>query len=129
MTNDLYIGDVGASSFEEIDRDSRGGGENFGWPHFEGTFDPQLGYTCGIGNTFTGPIMSTRTASAPRSSAHRVQEGAPRAFPAEYEGSLFLTDFLQNWIRRLVFNGSAWVIAPPVPGQPSALNWAQSVIR
>lgn len=39
-TGDLYIGDVGQDTFEEIDvqpGDSRGG-ENYGWDNFEGTF-------------------------------------------------------------------------------------------
>ena len=37
-SGDLYLGDVGEGSMEEIDRIPGGhGGENFGWPCFEGT--------------------------------------------------------------------------------------------
>jgi len=38
-TGDLYIGDVGQGSWEEIDRQpaDSGGGENYGWDLFEGT--------------------------------------------------------------------------------------------
>jgi len=130
-TNDLFIGDVGGALFEEIDRipDASGGGQNFGWPHREGFSDPNLGYTCGIGNSFTDPIFDYPHGAAAAvvcGPMYRVPAGAPHAFPAEYEGSVFLTDFIQKWIRRIVFNGSSWVIAPAVPGQPSALNWGES---
>jgi glucose/arabinose dehydrogenase len=38
-TGDLYIGDVGQGSWEEINRQpgDSAGGENYGWDHFEGT--------------------------------------------------------------------------------------------
>jgi len=38
LTGDLYIGDVGESSFEEINREPAGsdGGLNYGWPFMEG---------------------------------------------------------------------------------------------
>lgn len=37
-TGDLYLGDVGEDSWEEIDRQAATarGGENYGWPHMEG---------------------------------------------------------------------------------------------
>jgi glucose/arabinose dehydrogenase len=130
-TNDLYIGDVGGALFEEIDRvpDPTGGGQNFGWPHREGFIDPNLGYNCGIGNSFTDPIYAYPHGAAAAvicGPMYRVRAGDPLAFPAEYEGSVFLADFIQNWIRRIVFDGSSWVVAPPVPGQPSATNWGES---
>jgi glucose/arabinose dehydrogenase len=37
-TGTLYIGDVGSSLYEEIDV-AKGGGQNFGWPCYEGPFD------------------------------------------------------------------------------------------
>jgi glucose/arabinose dehydrogenase len=39
LTGDLYIGDVGQNSLEEIDYLPAGseGGENFGWNYYEGT--------------------------------------------------------------------------------------------
>jgi glucose/arabinose dehydrogenase len=38
MTNDLWIGDVGAGRWEEVDFQPAGsrGGENYGWPRMEG---------------------------------------------------------------------------------------------
>jgi glucose/arabinose dehydrogenase len=38
-TAKLFIGDVGQSSREEIDLGSASGGENFGWPRYEGSLD------------------------------------------------------------------------------------------
>ncbi|MCP3915597.1 MAG: PQQ-dependent sugar dehydrogenase [bacterium] len=42
LTGELFIGDVGNSAREEIDRepDSSPGGVNYGWPCLEGTFTP-----------------------------------------------------------------------------------------
>ena len=42
-TGDLFIGDVGAGEFEEINYQpaSSGGGENYGWSMFEGTHCPR----------------------------------------------------------------------------------------
>ena len=42
-TGDLFIGDVGAGEFEEINYQSAssGGGENYGWSMFEGTHCPR----------------------------------------------------------------------------------------
>src|SRR5215471_10460841 len=38
-TNDLWIGDVGDARMEEVDMQTAGsrGGENYGWPYYEGT--------------------------------------------------------------------------------------------
>ena len=42
LTGDLYIGDVGASSREEVDRQPAGvGGQNYGWPVKEGSLNLQ----------------------------------------------------------------------------------------
>jgi glucose/arabinose dehydrogenase len=44
-TGDMWIADVGDAKWEEVDMQSAssGGGENYGWPYFEGTecMDPQ----------------------------------------------------------------------------------------
>jgi len=49
LTGDLYIGDVGAGTWEEVDVQlaSSGGGQNYGWPMYEGD-------TC-----YSGPCDST----------------------------------------------------------------------
>jgi hypothetical protein len=130
-TNDLVIGDVGLASFEEVDivPFSSGGGQNFGWPHLEGLFDPNLGHQCGIDNEFSDPsyvYAHGAGASVIAGPVYRAVPGADLAYPASYHGIAFVMEFWQGWIRRLSFDGSAWQIAPAVPGQPSATNWAES---
>lgn len=44
QTNDLWVGDVGENSFEEIDKVEIG--KNYGWPVFEGTTCTQRDPTC-----------------------------------------------------------------------------------
>jgi glucose/arabinose dehydrogenase len=132
-TGDLLVADVGLASFEEIDHVPfpDGAGANFGWPQREGLIDPGLGLTCGLGNTFVDPIYTyahgillTAVIGAP---VYRANAGA-HAFPAEYDGRVFFTDFYAGWIRCLEKTGDTWALAPPVPGQPSAEDWAQSFL-
>ena len=70
-TGDMYIGDVGQGSFEEIDRAPKGvGGRNYGWNNREGrhafgggnaangaTFDPVAEYSHGKGCSVTGGFV------------------------------------------------------------------------
>ncbi|MCC7362649.1 MAG: PQQ-dependent sugar dehydrogenase [Anaerolineales bacterium] len=48
LTGDLYIGDVGEGSWEEVDRQPAAspGGENFGWGCYEGTHVMHLDLNC-----------------------------------------------------------------------------------
>lgn len=46
----LWIGDVGLDTYEELNVTSPGGGNNFGWPFFEG---PAVGFPEG---TYAGPL-------------------------------------------------------------------------
>ena len=57
LTGDLWIGDVGASNFEEVDFLLAGtpGGANFGWPNCEGTHDYNA-YSCSSISS-TPPIL------------------------------------------------------------------------
>ncbi|MBZ0267254.1 PQQ-dependent sugar dehydrogenase [bacterium] len=132
-SGDLFLGDVGRHDYEEMNHIpyAGGGGENFGWPQREGPIDPELGFLCGIGNTFTDPILAY-----PRSVGITVIGGplyrmpgapSPLAFPAEYDGSLFLIDFWGGWWQRYVEGGSGWELAPAAPGQPSADHWAEGL--
>lgn len=109
----LLIGDVGQATWEEINR-SRGG-ENFGWPCYEGPFpygpgqavtgslacpEPQAG-------TFTGPyaywnhhdpdLSSPAGATAYSITGGLVYTGA--AYPEAYQGALFFADYAQQWVR------------------------------
>jgi hypothetical protein len=83
---------------------------------------------CGPGPPFVDPIFAyphgagayTVIAGGPYRGL-----GAPNAFPAEYEQSVFCLEFFEGWIRRFVFNGTTWEAAPAVPGQPTPDHWAE----
>lgn len=130
LTGSLVIGDVGLDTMEEIDLlPAAGLGSNFGWPQLEGTINPMCCGSCGIGNVFTAPIATYPHDGGPKSVVAgpilRRPVGASRPFPVEYEGDIFFTDYYDGWIRRIEDTGGTWSIAPSVPGQPSASNWAQ----
>jgi glucose/arabinose dehydrogenase len=62
-TGDLYIGDVGQSSFEELDVIPAGtSGQNFGWPVFEGpmcfTQDPGGNVGCDHPEQYEAPALA-----------------------------------------------------------------------
>ena len=109
-TGEIYIGDVGWNSFEEI---NRGRGLNFGWPCFEGK-DLQPKYqdrfdqcrrlnrdsvTFGI-HTYTGPQGHSAIGGAFYSAA---------TYPAKYRGNFFFADYTADVIRRMSFDGSRQV--------------------
>lgn len=125
----LYVGDVGDLLFEEID-EIISGGENFGWPIFEG---PAAGMSCPSSSPpFTSAIVEIDRSSIPSGPAsivplvlYRNQPGAPYNFGPAYEGHLFFTDLYDGHWRRLRPTGGSWGIASPVVGQPSVGNWAE----
>lgn len=59
VTGDMYIGDVGEFTWEEIDfiPSSSSGGENFGWPCMEGPVVYRQD-TCDDSVNYTGPIFT-----------------------------------------------------------------------
>jgi hypothetical protein len=131
-TNDLFIGDVGSAFHEEVNHVSfaGGGGDNFGWPHREGPADPGLGLTCGAENDFTEPIYHYEhgtVASVLVGPRYRAN-GGPHAFPAEYEGAVFVAEIWQGWARWLVDTGAGWELLV-APGQASSTDWATGVNR
>ena len=135
QTGKLYIGDVGFLSWEELDEIVPGdAGRNYGWPVYEG-FEPTLCCPQCTNPPFTDPIYVYPNPKNPDTSVavtagplYRRVAGSPSSFPFEYEGSLFFADFYEGWIRRLVHTGLGWSVPAPVPGQPSAENWADGII-
>ena len=126
-TNELWVGDVGWSTDEEIDRipDATDGvAENFGWPCYEGTV-PQPGYqnaNLALCNSLysaggaRSPYFSYRHDSnvvpgdgcAPGSSSISglaFQTGT--SYPASYDGALFFADYSRDciWVMRRGTNG------------------------
>src|SRR5262245_5308789 len=94
----MFIGDVGgndaSTAVEEINLGARGA--NYGWPLCEGN--------CAVSGV-TSPIFSYphlgRDASITGGIVYRGTQ-----FPSEYVGSYFFGDYVQNTIKRLVFDGS-----------------------
>jgi glucose/arabinose dehydrogenase/mono/diheme cytochrome c family protein len=89
-TGRMFINDVGASSWEEIDEGVAGG--NYGWPHVEGPStrkefrEPLHAYGRAVGKSITGGVFYNP----------RVPQ-----FPAAWVGKYLFADFDQNWIQAL----------------------------
>jgi glucose/arabinose dehydrogenase len=90
-TSELYVGDVGYESWEEVDHIPATGGGNYGWPFYEGPVgvtgyvDPTYAYSHnGGGAAITGLAFYVGN-----------------QFPAEYAGDLIFSDYVTGQIRRL----------------------------
>lgn len=95
-TDRIYINDVGAQTWEEINLGKRGA--NYGWPIREG-------YESDV--RFTPPLFAYRHGSTSTTGC-AITGGAfynLRAvrFPAGYAGDYFFADFCSGWIRRYDF--------------------------
>ena len=136
QTGDLYIGDVGHLTWEEIDALVQEGytGNNYGWPEFEGPLqDPDPS----AANCSTAPFTSdlyhypnppgSGVAAVICGPLYRTDAQALHSYQFAYEGSLFLADFYGGWIRRLVRDETSWSVADSVAGQPSASRWASNL--
>lgn len=108
-TGRVFINDVGASSFEEInDGDAT---VNFGWPTTEGpTTNP----------SFRSPIFSYQHGSG-NDKGIAISGGvfynpATAQFPSDYVGDYFFADFGNQWIRRFdPATGTAELFASNTP--------------
>jgi glucose/arabinose dehydrogenase len=131
----LVIADVGQGRYEEVDLLALGGGSgtavapagaNFGWPWLEG--NAAYGSCTGSMPPTSAPAyVFDRTALAGAAlisaGAYHAPAGATLAWPAEYEGDLFISEFYTGPLQRLKLQAGSWSPAPPVPGQPSATEW------
>lgn len=87
----MYINDVGADAWEEINAGSAGA--NYGWPTCEGS--------CSTSG-FTNPVYSYAHPSD--GSGRSIAGGAfyfASQFPSEYTGSYFFGDYVAGFIKRL----------------------------
>ncbi len=126
-TGVVVIGDVGRDTMEEIDLLFPSAlGPNYGWPQLEGTINPMCCGGCGEGNEFTAPIYAYPHTEVLHSviAGPMLRPGGIHGFPIEYDGDILVAEFFVGWIRRLTETGGTWSFAPPVPGQPSATDWA-----
>jgi glucose/arabinose dehydrogenase len=94
---DLFIGNVGQASFEEINLGRAGA--NFGWPATEGFFD-QAAFP-----SFTQPIHAYAHGSGASVTGGYVYRGESEGLHGQY----FFADFVTGQVWTLRFNGSAWI--------------------
>ncbi|TXH00495.1 MAG: PKD domain-containing protein, partial [Candidatus Moraniibacteriota bacterium] len=116
VSGEPYIGDVGWNTWEEF---SRGRGNNFGWPCYEGV-NPQPEYQnafpteCGLltSGVVTAPLISYPHPGTPGAgSAPFVGNSAiggpfyiATVYPEAYRNTWFITDYAAGWIRRMIFD-------------------------
>lgn len=104
-TGEIYIGDVGWDSYDEL---NRGKGMNFGWPCFEGgepqpIFQSNFEQCRQLSPAAVKPPFYTYDQSVGSSIiAGPFYTGT--AFPQEYHGNLFFADYTGEFIRRVVVN-------------------------
>ncbi|MGL4648168.1 MAG: PQQ-dependent sugar dehydrogenase, partial [Caldilineaceae bacterium] len=95
-TGELFVGDVGNSDYEEINRG--GPGANFGWPCFEG-LEQRTDFTIcdALHNGDTAVTQALHLyphqATPPRGSVIGGDFYTGRSYPAEYRNAYFFTDF------------------------------------
>jgi glucose/arabinose dehydrogenase/PKD repeat protein len=103
-TGEPVIGDVGWNDWEEI---NIGRGANFGWPCFEGApLQPE--YHC-TADAVTPPLYAYHHTDPDHFGVTgRTIVAGPiytgTEYPPEYQGSLFIADYTENWIQRLIFD-------------------------
>jgi PKD repeat protein len=135
-TNDLWIGDVGWNTWEEIDRHSTPTSRvaDFGWPCYEGAA-AQSGYQGANLNVCTrvytsgqdGPfytynhsasVVTGDGCTTGSSSISGITFYTGGSYPSTYNGALFFADHSRNCI---------WVMFPGADGLPNANNRAAFV--
>ena len=93
-TGRIHINDVGAQTWEEINRGVKGA--NYGWPRYEGRESNP---------NFLGPIYAYRHGDTATTgcaiTGGAFYDPARAQFPAGYVGDYFFADFCSGWIRRL----------------------------
>lgn len=124
----LFLADVGQNTWEEVNECR--GGENFGWPQFEGNA-PYSGFngSCPASSPVAPIATYNRTlfggaASVISATLYYPMPGGQYNFPIDYHGDYFFAEYYQGFIRRIKKTGGSWAPAPAVPGQPTVDNWA-----
>jgi len=88
-----FVNDVGAQTWEEIDRLTRGG--NYGWPVHEGPENARQ---------FIPPVFAYRHGSTASTGCSitggEFYRSARRNFPARFVGDYFFADLCNGWVRR-----------------------------
>ncbi|MEO8247437.1 MAG: cell wall-binding repeat-containing protein [Chloroflexota bacterium] len=111
-TSELWIGDVGQSTWEEVDRFTTGGATapNFGWPCWEAAvsssvFQSHAGCNnLAYGSTTAAHYAYNHNGSGAALSGMAFYTGSE--YPAQYSGALFFADYAQGMIRVMLPDGS-----------------------
>jgi glucose/arabinose dehydrogenase len=96
LTGDLYIGDVGEGSFEEINLGRSGA--NYGWSATEGSFDPRSF------PSYTNPIYAYGRDLGQAVTGGYVYRGPER----DFQGTYFFSDFSRGDIWSLQRVSASW---------------------
>lgn len=126
FTDQLFIGDVGQDSMDELDQSS--GGENFGWPFYEGSLvfnssanliQPNPDFPIGeYSHNSNDPYSVIALASY-----RQIDFPNDFSFPNEYEGTAFYADFYHDWIRNIRPDGTGgWTSVDFATGFPSLVD-------
>ena len=99
-TGTLFAGDVGWSTWEEVNKITSGG--NYGWPCREG-LEVRLEHNC-VAPNYVNPLYTYHHDVNGAGSVVGAAFGT--AYPVAYANSLFIGDYAQNWIKRIVLDGS-----------------------
>jgi len=105
LTGELFVGDVGEGSWEEINLLAGGGGQNFGWPTREGAACHPPG-GCDPGS-FVDPILEYATHSDGGCAVAGGYRYRGTANP-DLLGKYFYSDFCNGKIWKAVPSGSTW---------------------
>ena len=112
-TGTLFVGDVGWNAWEELN--AAHGGENFGWPCYEGS-GAQSSYQTSNLTRSACQVISSAEVTAPVLAWDHSNAGTlgfvgncvsgacfytGSTYPAAYQGALFFSDYGQNWMRVL----------------------------
>ncbi len=103
----LYAGDVGWSSFEEVNAIESG--KNYGWPCREGL--SATTYNCTPSSTATNPVY---TYPHNVSGSGSISVGAfpsNGAYPSIYTNTLFIGDYAQNWIKMVNLSATGTLLS------------------
>jgi uncharacterized repeat protein (TIGR01451 family) len=133
-TNEIWLGDVGNTTWEEIDRipNPTASVTNFGWPCYEGNGAQSSFSTLNIcvnlpASAVTGPyytynhsaqVVSGETCPTGSSSISGIVFYTGGNYPSAYNGALFFADHSRNCI---------WVMFPGTNGLPDPNNRATFV--
>lgn len=125
LTRELVVGDVGQGAWEEVSLLRFG--QSGGWPLFEGF----ASFTTCPGRSLSGHAQPLTVydhvvgQSVISMGVYRAPAGGAYAFPEEYEGDIFFSDYYGGFIRRLSWNGTR--LTEGVTSSPVMTQWGGGV--